>query len=109
MACAEDSCELGDVDNREEDIFESDRLTLQSASLNRNGIMEVTPLKKRSREQQQKSLNTEASSIVCNDKKKLIKLSGRESDFHGCDMLSECPTVTPDKKRNRDDLDMEQI
>jgi len=110
MACAEDSCELvGDVDNREEDIFENDRLILQSVSLNSNGIMEVTPLKKRSREQQQNSLNTEASSIVCNDKKKLIKLSGRESDFHGCDMFSECPTVTPDKKRNRDDLDMEQI
>jgi hypothetical protein len=108
MACAEVSCELDDVENREEDIFESDKLILQSVSLNSNGIMEVTPLKKRSREQQQKSLNTEASSIVCNDKKKLIKLSGRESDFHGCDILSECPTVTPDKKRNRDDLDMEQ-
>ncbi len=81
---------------------------LPSVSLNSNGIIEVTPFKKRSREQQQNSLNTEASSIVCNDKKKLVKLSGRDSDFHGCDMFSECPTVTPDKKRNRDDLDMEQ-
>jgi hypothetical protein len=70
-------------------------------------LMEVTPLKKRSREQQH-SLITDVSSIVCNDKTKLIKLRGRDPDFNGCIMSSECPTVTPVKKRNRNDLDMEE-